>query len=74
MSFFGFSALGSNDLFLDFKEGDELIARRYIHCFDQIELENFFNLAGFKVTESRILRRGKSGRYSNIMVVGKSES
>lgn len=67
------NSLGKNDILIDFKDGDKILAERYIHCFSESELIRDFEQAGYKVLNSKIMRRGKRGLYSNILVIGQKE-
>jgi ubiquinone/menaquinone biosynthesis C-methylase UbiE len=60
-----------NDILVPFKDSEgNTLAKRYIHCFTQKELEDITKEAGFKVLESRIVSRG-TGKFSNVLVIAK---
>lgn len=60
-----------NDILYPFKNGDgETEIDRYIHCFDEGELNDLLIQSGFKIVETKIVTRN-NGQFGNILTISK---
>lgn len=69
---FGLSRMDYGDILVPFKnERGEVLAERYIHCFDQNELKQLVKKAGFKILAIKVLKRDRKGENKNILIIAK---
>jgi ubiquinone/menaquinone biosynthesis C-methylase UbiE len=67
---FRLSPMDDGDIFIPFKnEYRELLANRYLHCFKKDELRDLVRKAGFKILETKVLKRDRSGENKNILII-----
>jgi ubiquinone/menaquinone biosynthesis C-methylase UbiE len=66
----GLNKMDFRDVLFPFKnERGEILANRYIHCFDAKELKELVKKAGFKILETKVLKRDRSAQNKNILIV-----
>lgn len=70
----GLSKMDYGDILVPFQnENGEVLAERYIHCFYKNELKQLVKKAGFKILETNVLKRDRSGENKNILIVGQKD-
>ncbi len=65
---FGLTKLDFKDFFRSFGDGKQTV-RRYLHYFTRAELAKLFIQTGFNTIEQKVIYRGKSKKYSNLLIV-----
>jgi len=64
------SEFDRNDIIFPFKNNQgKVVINRYLHCFSQTELKNLVDKAGFKIEETKVLKRDRKGENKNILIV-----
>lgn len=64
------SDLDKNDIYYPFKNHEnKIIINRYLHSFTVRELTDLAEKTDFKILENYSLKRGKSGKNSNIIII-----
>jgi ubiquinone/menaquinone biosynthesis C-methylase UbiE len=70
LKIFGLTKLDFGDFFRSFSDEKQAV-QRYFHCFAGRELKKIVDRAGFSVIERTTLYRGKSKRFSNLLIIAK---
>lgn len=72
LKLFGVNKLDYNDIFLPFNiSKDKNLTNRYLHCFRPKELNSIVNNAGFTISQSGSLVRGKKERNENLYTIAR---